>query len=745
MCIPRGETIRIDGIVQGVGFRPFVRKLAVEHGLTGDVCNTSQGVVIRAFGPADRLAAFRAALETSPPALAVIETIDVAPCPAPAPAAFAIRPSAGQSTRTVSVTPDAATCADCVRELFDPGDRRYRYPFINCTQCGPRYSIIEDVPYDRPHTTMRDFAMCSDCRREYEDPESRRYHAQPNCCPVCGPCLRLLDGAGRAVAGDAVAQAVAHLKAGQVAAIKGLGGYHLACNADDTRAVERLRARKHREGKPLAVMVPDLAAAQALVELTPEAAALLAGPICPVVIAPWREGQSLSPAVAPVGRCCGVFLPYTPLHHLLFAAGLAVLVMTSANRTDEPIVISNDEALERLEGIADVFLVHDRRINVRVDDSVVLAADPEPIVVRRARGYVPAGIGVNVDVDGIAGFGPFFKNTMALGRGQTVYLGQHVGDMENVLTETMFHEIQGHLEGILGLAVRHVACDLHPDFPTTRLAEQTGLPLTRVQHHHAHLVAAMATSRCYERALGVSLDGSGFGADGAVWGGEFMAFDPGGCDRLCHLEYVALPGGDQAARQPWRMALAHLRAAGLDWERWIRHPQAPAVAALLDSDMPQSRTSSMGRLFDAVASLCGLCQENRYEGEAAMTLEGVAEDDGGHYPFAVAAETVSVAPLFTALLADLEGGVPVARVAGRFHNTVVELVLAVVARWRERLGLQRVCLAGGCFMNRWLHERLVARLQAAGLEVVVARRVPPNDGGVSLGQVVVAAWQRGGG
>ncbi|MFW5798213.1 MAG: carbamoyltransferase HypF, partial [Planctomycetota bacterium] len=645
MSLSRGKAIRVDGIVQGVGFRPFVYGLATRLGLVGDVRNDTRGVLIRVFGPTSIIDNFIDQLQSDPPPLAEIDDLAMEDLPAEDHDGFVIVESQTDSRPTVGVTPDAATCDDCLRELLDEQDRRYRYPFINCTHCGPRYSIIEQVPYDRPNTTMRDFGMCDRCRAEYTDPGDRRYHAQPVCCPACGPRLAWLDESGRAVEGDPLVLATEALQAGRVVAIKGLGGFHLACDATRPEAVARLRRRKLREEKPLAVMVRDIAHAGRLVELPPYAEKLLGGPVAPIVLAPRKHPTGLAPEVAPVNEMLGVMLAYTPLHVLLFEQGLDVLVMTSANRSDEPIVIDNDEARQRLAGIAEGYLVHNRRINVRLDDSVVLATPRVPTVIRRARGYAPGGIEVDRRVDGILAFGPQMKNTPAVGRGTRIYPGQHIGDLENTLAVSMFHEVVDHLQHILDVHPTLGACDLHPDYTSTRLAERSGLPLVRVQHHHAHVVSVMAEKQLDRRCIGVALDGTGWGDDGAIWGGEVFSFDAAGYRRVLHLEYVKLPGGDRAIRQPWRTALAHLHHAGLHPSPFMDHDGAETVWQLLDSSIDQPQTSSMGRLFDAVASLCGVCHENTFEGKAAMSLEGALETTTRHYPVEIDDGVIKVGPM----------------------------------------------------------------------------------------------------
>ncbi len=749
MHVPAGKTILVTGIVQGVGFRPFVYGLADRHGVRGDVRNTSEGVRIRAFGEREAIERFAADLERRPPPLAAIQAVRTEDVPYEDRDAFVIRPSEDAAARQVAVTPDAALCADCRRELLDPADRRYRYPFISCTHCGPRYSVLLDVPYDRPNITLKNFPLCDACRAEYEDPTDRRHHAQTDCCPACGPQLWCAGSNGQRLADDPIGAAARALARGQIVAVKGLGGFHLACDARNNDAVERLRARKDREEKPFAVMVRDKDAAQQLAELPAYAGELFASPASPIVIARKVHPEGLAPAVAPGNDFYGLMVPYTPLHVLLLAEGPDALVMTSANRTDEPIAIDNHEALERLDGIADAFLLHDRPISIRVDDSVVLATGGGPTLLRRARGYVPAGIETGRNVDGIAGFGPMLKNTLAVGRGTVVYPGQHVGDLNNRLALDMFDEVYAHLQAILGVSVRRIACDLHPDYPTTRLAAETGLETVAVQHHHAHLAGLMAEHRVYDRGIGLAFDGTGYGPDDQLWGGEVFTFDPASFERAFHLEYVPLPGGEQAIREPWRMALAHLVHHRLDWTPFVeneladRAPQAASVVKLLQSDIPRVHTSGMGRLFDAVASLTGLCHTASYEGQAPMRLEGALTDAGEPYGFELEGGRIRTGRLVADVLRDVEAGVAPGIISGRFHNTIVALALEACRRVRAAEGLTRVFLSGGCFVNAFLRTRIPGRLAADGFEVFAHRLLPPNDGGVSTGQVLVAAAREG--
>jgi hydrogenase maturation protein HypF len=757
--------VEVRGAVQGVGFRPFVYRLAHDLDLTGWVVNDTGGVIIEVEGRRDGLEAFCKRLGAEAPPLAGVQSVQeewLAPVGFDT---FEIRHSEEAGAKSVVLLADVATCADCRREVLDPADRRYRYPFTNCTNCGPRFSIIESVPYDRPNTTMRRFEMCDDCRREYQDPRDRRFHAQPNACPVCGPKLSLLDPSGAELAGgaDALTQAADAVKKGHILALKGLGGFHLVVDAADEEAVSLLRARKGRYGKPLALMVPDLEAARKIAEVTVEEAELLTSPGSPIVLLRRTPHAGVAEAVAPRNPYLGVMVPYTPLHSLLMAELAIPVVATSGNLSDEPICIDENEALERLGGVADLFLIHDRPIARHVDDSVaaVVAGAPQPI--RRARGLAPLPIRLEGPVPTVLATGGHLKNTIALSLGADVFLSQHIGDMETPQALDAFERVIGDFLDMYEADPVAVAHDLHPDYASTKWAAAAvgsggsgwkgrleGVPLIGVQHHHAHLAACLADNRA-DRALGVTWDGTGYGEDGTVWGGEFLLGDAAGFERVAHLRPFRLPGGEAAVIEPRRVALALL------WElqgeaAWevpaVASAFAPAERAplsrMLDTGFRAPGTSSCGRLFDGVASLLGLYQKVSFEGEAAMGLEYVADgtvEDA--YPLPLVEEdgmlVLDWQPLVVALLDDVGRGTEVPVAAGRFHGALVE-AMATVA---ERIGEPRVALTGGCFQNRLLSERAIGRLEGAGFDVLVHRRVPANDGGISLGQVAVAAARLG--
>ncbi|MDE3154634.1 MAG: carbamoyltransferase HypF [Acidobacteriota bacterium] len=752
--------IAVAGLVQGVGFRPHVFRLAHAHGLTGTITNTSGGVVIEVQGPVESADAFLAQLQDEPPPLARLTSVMVRDLPCVPEDDFRILASrAAPAARTV-VPPDVALCDDCLRELLDPADRRYRYPFINCTNCGPRFTIVRDVPYDRPQTSMAVFPMCPACQAEYDDPMNRRFHAQPNACPACGPRLTLLDGQGRPlIVDDPIRDTVRRLAAGEIVAIRGLGGFHLAVDARQPAAVQRLRDRKHRIEKPFAVMVPSLAAAERIVEVDAAARALLTGWERPIVILPRRDGGAIPEVVAPGNRFLGVFVPYTPLHHLLFADGaFEALVMTSGNLSEEPIAIGNDEAVGRLAGIADAFLVHDREILRRCDDSVVTVAAGEPRVLRRARGFVPVPVQLREPVLPVLAAGAELKNTICLAAGDRAFLSQHVGDMENVESHRFFDEVVEHFQRILDVRPGTVACDLHPDYFPTRWAQALGdVRLIGVQHHHAHLAACMAENHLDGTVIGIVLDGTGYGTDGRIWGGEVLVGGYASFDRAGHLAYVPMPGGEAAVREPWRMAVSYL-APQLDAEACVaalrsfgaggpvEASQVRFVRQMIDRGVNAPLTSSAGRLFDAVAALAGLRSRVTHEAQAAVALEMAARDsrDTVAYPLDLAWRSggpwlVEPRPLVRAILDDRAAGVDAAGIGRRFHNGLALVLARLAGLIRQETGLGRVCLSGGCFQNRTLLESLLAELRAARFEVFAHREIPCGDGGLSLGQALVAA------
>jgi hydrogenase maturation protein HypF len=745
--------VNVNGIVQGVGFRPFVYQLAARYGLKGEVANTAAGVSIHIEGPAEGLRAFEADLSARRPPLAHIVEVQSLPEPLGNFSEFRIVASRPGDAMTTLISPDVAVCEDCLRELFDPADRRFHYPFINCTNCGPRYTIIDDIPYDRPKTSMRCFVQCPQCQAEYNDPLDRRFHAQPNACPACGPRVFLTDNAGHDVAAeDPIAAAAGILRRGLVLALKGLGGFHLAADALNAGALSRLRQRKLREEKPFAVMAPDLATLRTFAAAGPEEEALLGSIERPIVLLPKRRPQALCEEVAPRNPYVGVMLPYTPLHHLLLRQGFTALVMTSGNLSEEPIAIDNEEALARLSGIADFFLIHDREIYLRSDDSVVRRAAGETRFLRRSRGFVPMPVFLKDKLPPVLACGAELKNTVCLTRGNQAFLSQHIGDLENLATYEFFQKTIAHLERILEVRPEIVACDMHPDYLSTRWAEeQPGVRLHRVQHHHAHVAACMAEHRLEGPVIGVACDGTGYGPDGTVWGGEVLLADAKGFERAAHLACVPMPGSAAAIREPWRMAVSYLYDA---FGAGLLDLDLPVLAAtggdrltlmleMITRRVNSPLTSSLGRLFDAVAALAGLRRRVSFEGQAAMELEMAADaatdaaydvDWQGGHPV-----QVLPAPVIRGVVGDLRQGVSAGTISVKFHNTLIRLFTELCCRIRGERGLDRVVLSGGVFQNTRLLSGLIPALSARGFHVYSHRLVPPNDGGLALGQALIAA------
>ena len=737
MALARRQ-IRIRGVVQGVGFRPFVHNLAQAMGLAGYVLNSSAGVVAEVEGAPAVLDRFVESLRSEAPALARIEEMLVAEMDPLGEREFAIRASQALEGEFVLVSPDVATCADCTRDFTDPVNRRYGYAFTNCTNCGPRYTIIRDIPYDRPNTTMAGFRMCAACQAEYDDPGDRRFHAQPNACAECGPQLSA-----------PMAEAQQRLSAGEIVAIRGLGGFHLACDPRNDAAVRLLRERKRRSDKPFALMARDLAAVEAFCAVSDDDRKALAGSRRPIVILARREDSGISAVVAPGNNTIGVMLPYTPLHHLLFAgAPYDALVMTSGNLSEEPIVTANEEALERLRPLADWFLLHNRDIHMRADDSVVRTFEGKERVLRRSRGFVPQAIDLGMDVAEILACGAELKNTFCLSKGRYAVLSQHIGDMENYETLVFFEETLANLKKLFRVEPRAVAHDLHPAYLSTQYALRVpDLERIGVQHHHAHIASCMAENGLRGKVMGVALDGTGYGTDGKIWGGEFLVADYCGFERRAHLRYVPLAGGDAAVRQPWRPALAYLAdtfGAAAEFPelaiwREVPESQRNLGRSMIAHGVNTVDTSSCGRLFDAVASLIGLRQQINFEGQAAIELETIAAGglaDG--YPFALDADTVDFRPAIERIVAEVRGGTSAAVIAARFHNTVADAVVEVCRRLRAEEKLNRVCLSGGTFQNMKLLARTLAGLRRLEFDVFIHAQVPPNDGGIALGQAVIA-------
>ncbi|HUR86993.1 MAG TPA: carbamoyltransferase HypF [Solirubrobacteraceae bacterium] len=745
---------RVDGTVQGVGYRPFVYRLADELGITGFVLNDERGVLVEAEGPPDAVDAFVARLSDDAPPLASVTGVTLEDLDATGAPGFEIVASERGGAATAPVTPDSATCDDCLAELADPADRRHRYPFTNCTNCGPRFTIVTGIPYDRPQTTMAGFQMCDACQAEYDDPADRRFHAQPNACPVCGPQVRLVErGGARVEADDAVSAAAADLLEGRILAVKGLGGYHLACRADDEEAVATLRSRKRREDRPFAVLVADVDAARRLVDLGTVEEELLLSRERPIVLATRRPDAPVAPSVAPGVPELGIMLPYTPLHHLLAADTGVPLVLTSGNVSDEPIAFL-DEELERLEPIADRFLIHDRPIATRTDDSVVRAVRGGPLMLRRSRGYVPSSLELPVAAARpILGAGAEQKNAFCLASGTRAWPSHHIGDIKNYETLQSLRDGAAHFERLFEVTPEIVAHDLHPDYLSTRYAqerEEGGLLLHGVQHHHAHLAATLAEHGESGPAVGAIYDGTGYGTDGTIWGGELLSGGLAESERVGRLVTAKMPGGERAIAEPWRMAcswLTQMRAPLPPAFADIAQPRWNMVARMSMTGMGSPTTSSAGRLFDSVAAICGVRLDVSYEGQAAIEFEALADPAGGDpYPFPMEAGEMIVLnprPTFMAILAELDAGVPVATISARFHQTIAQATAEALVIAAERAGVDVAVLSGGVFQNRLLLGLTAAALGDAGLRVLTPRLLPPNDGQIAYGQVAVAAAQLG--
>jgi hydrogenase maturation protein HypF len=727
--------VRLRGIVQGVGFRPFVHNLALKLNLAGYVLNSSAGLVAEAEGDPAALDGFVAALREDPPPLAWIQEMKVLELEVVGDTAFAIRESVAETGEFALVSPDVATCDDCFRDFTAAANRRFGYAFTNCTNCGPRYTIIRDIPYDRPNTTMAVFHMCAACQAEYDDPRDRRFHAQPNACPECGPAL----SAG-------IEEARRRLAAGEILAIKGLGGFHLACDARNPAAVGRLRERKRRSDKPFAVMARDLAAVEAICTVSDADRRALLSPRRPIVILQ-RQVEDLPHAIAPGNRTIGVMLPYTPLHHLLFTgAPYSLLVMTSGNLSEEPIVVSNAEARERLAGVADWFLTHNRDIYMRTDDSVVRTFEGTERVMRRSRGFAPQTMDLGRRVPELLACGAELKNTFCLTKGQHAILSQHIGDLENYETMVFFEETLANLKKLFRVEPRAVAYDLHPHYLSTKYAlGMGGLSKFGVQHHHAHIAACMAENGLGGEVIGVAFDGTGYGADGAIWGGEFLVARYSGFERRGHLRYIPLAGGDAAVREPWRAALAYLIDAFGATARIEGVPEnrVRVVRRMIESGVNTVPTSSCGRLFDAVAAIIGLRTVVNFEAQAAIELEMIAEDGNtARYPFEIEADPlwqVDFRPAIACIAREAAEGAPRPSISAKFHNTLAEAIVETCRRIRGETRLSPVCLSGGTFQNMRLLGLTVAGLRGAGFEVFLHAKVPPNDGGIALGQAAIAA------
>ena len=770
MCNSRRWLIRINGTVQGVGFRPFVYRTATALDLAGEVRNTPEGVSIEAQGDNKALKSLVRRLLNECPPLARIQEIQINRITTGEGQHFSITASnAGIEAKTL-ISPDIAPCDECLTEMADPSDRRFGYPFINCTNCGPRFTIVESIPYDRPQTTMKSFTMCEQCASEYENSTHRRFHAQPNACPVCGPRLRFVDPHSGTIAhaGNALKRAVAAIKKGKIIAIKGGGGFHLACDATDTAAVTRLRQRKHRDEKPFAIMVGSLECARRLCHISEVEACLLTSPQRPIVLLQKKDRCPVSEAVAPGNKNLGLMLPSTPLHYLLFNKGKRrVLVMTSGNLTDEPIAYQDEEAFDKLRDIADAFVIHDRDIHIRVDDSIARTMEERPVLLRRARGYVPQPIRLAFDLPPVLATGADLKGSICLTKGRNAFLSQHLGDLENAEAHRFLEQATGHLQKIFAIEPEVIAYDLHPDYASTRYAKEVAISrsddlttprIYAIQHHHAHIASCMAENDLpNEEVIGIALDGTGLGTDETIWGGEILLADYKDFSRQASFKPVPMPGGDAASKQPWRMALSYLHAQRItadDLEKIFKDVDEKEIGLLLqmmEKNINCPLTSSCGRLFDAVSALLGICTHNSFEGQAAMELEQAAgEDETGGYDFSIETENaksaisdsmmrINFSPMIDEILKDLKNDISSATISARFHNTVAGAIIQTCAKIASQQKVRRAALSGGCFQNAILTSRIKKGLEEQGFQVYTHSLVPPNDGGVALGQAVIAA------
>jgi hydrogenase maturation protein HypF len=743
------------GIVQGVGFRPFIYRLARRHVLVGWVRNDSAGVYAEVEGIPSHIADFICDVTKTSPPMAEVHVAQTWELPPRGEPGFAILGSERSPARKAAITPDIATCDNCLAEMKNVADRRHHYPFINCTNCGPRLTIIRDIPYDRQRTSMACFPLCPDCQQEFDDPANRRFHAQPNACPTCGPVLRLLDRQGQEITsgGAPWQEAVRLLQEGAIVAIKGLGGFHLAVAADNDHAVQTLRLRKHRPEKPLAVMLPDIEAARRYAHINTEEERLLVSPQRPIVLLRQRPGNDLAHSIAPGMDTVGIMLPYTPLHHLLFADGfLTALVLTSANRSDEPICLANREAIQRLHSIADYFLVHNRDILVRCDDSIAAVYAGEAMLLRRSRGLTPKPLPLATSFPPVLALGAQMKGQICLLRHDEAVISPHIGDLETPLARDFLRENIDLLENITECHPDIIACDLHPDYYSSQAASRmTANTIIPVQHHHAHIVSCMAENQVTDPVLGLAMDGTGLGTDGRIWGGEFLLTDMLSFQRLGHFRYFLLPGGDQAIRQPWRTAAALLFSAfGAAWQDPARRLSllpmdfpAPALHQMIERRVNCPETSSLGRLFDGVAAILGLRGRVSFEGQAAMELEASAgKGKGVNLPYEITKEgTVFILdcrPMIRALVDHVFLGASLADQAASFHQTIIAAITDMAGKIASETNIRRLALSGGCFQNRILLEGCLASLSKAGFTALRHRRVPTNDGGIALGQAVIA-------
>ncbi|MGD9065147.1 MAG: carbamoyltransferase HypF [Desulfobacterales bacterium] len=747
------KRLKVNGIVQGVGFRPFVYQLAEQYGLKGEVANTSSGVSIHIEGTPEQITSFKADLAAKSPPLAYVVDISERSESVRQFTDFAIKKSVGKSKRSTLISPDVSVCDDCRAEMLDSDDRRYHYPFINCTNCGPRYTIIDDIPYDRPKTSMRSFTMCPRCQAEYDDPHNRRFHAQPNACAKCGPHVSLWDNRLNQISTENPIEKTAELlRQGSILAIKGLGGYHLAADAANSGAVKRLRRRKMREEKPFAVMSYDIESVLRFARVGPEEETLLTSIQRPIVLLKKKFPNPISELVSPQNKYFGVMLPYTPLHYLLLKYGFTALVMTSGNLSEEPIAIDNKDAFRRLAKIADYFLIHDRDIYLRSDDSIVRHAVGAKRFIRRSRGFVPIPVFLKKEVPSILACGAELKNTICVTKRNMAFLSQHIGDLENMATYDFFKLTVAHLNRILDIKPDIIAYDLHPDYLSTQYAqEQSAIHKIQVQHHHAHIVSCMAEHQLGGAVIGLSFDGTGYGTDGAIWGSEILIAEEHDFKRAGHLAYVSMPGSSAAIKEPWRMAVSYLndafgdefRTLDLPAIRKIENKKINIIREMISKGINSPQTSSLGRLFDGVAALCGIRNRVNFEGQAAMELEMLAEETTeSRYDYEWETDDVIrilPAPIIRGIAADVHNRVPVSKISAKFHKTLICLFAEICEVIRDHRGLDRVAISGGCFQNATLLAGLIQALKRRKFQVFSHQQVPSNDGGIALGQAMVAA------
>jgi len=751
-----GKSISIRGIVQGVGFRPFVYTLAESRQLKGWIRNTSHGVEIEINGPAREVEGFIEDIRNNPPPLAKIDQITIENCAINHHLQFSIISSYPVEGEFLPVSADASICSDCQLELFNITDRRYRYPFINCTNCGPRFSIIQDIPYDRPNTTMNSFKMCDKCENEYHNPLDRRFHAQPIACPDCGPQVWFQEkGMVLARREKAIQMARHSIANGKIIAVKGLGGFHLVCDATNTSTIDELRRRKYRSEKPFAIMVYDIITARQLCNISSHEESSLNSIERPIVLLEKKNSAEISGSIAPNLPTLGIMLPYTPLHYLLLEPKPGypkALVMTSGNISDEPIVYANDQAIVQLKKLADSFLLHDREIQTRIDDSVAMYINDRQYLTRRARGFAPQPILLQKNLPKVLATGSGLKNTFCLTRDKYAFMSHHIGDLENLESLSAFETSIMHYKKLFRIQPDCFACDLHPDYLSSKYAQKRSQaenkPLIKIQHHHAHLAACLADNNYStdEPVIGLCFDGTGLGTDKSIWGSEFLLGSFLGYQRLFHLKYTPLPGGDQAVIQPFRIALAHLWVSDIEWSNDLKPVMYinPEQRAVLEEQIKQKintpLTSSMGRLFDAASSLLGLRQIVNYEAQAAIELEGVADkNEKGFYPVSIDGESINTAPLWIAFIDDLRKKIPASIISSRFHNSIVEFSMQICNKIRMEYGCKTIALSGGVWQNRLLLIKSITRLESLGFNVLVHSRVPTNDGGIALGQAVIAA------